>query len=64
MSNRTEILEAENRKLQNRLEAKDAYIKALEEQCKIAHDLIKAYKHGEVFKANESLKNALETVTP
>lgn len=39
-----QILEAENRKLQNKIESKDAYIKALQDQCKLSHDLIESQK--------------------
>ncbi len=56
-----EIIEQQNRqivKLQNSLASKEAYIKALEEQCRLANELLKAHKHG------DALRNALETITP
>lgn len=51
------MLEAENRRLQNSLASKDAYIKALEEQCRLANELLKVHKHS------EALKHSLEAIS-
>ena len=52
------FLRSEVARLLNQTEADRAYIKALQEECKLAHEVIKQYKH------NYALKNALETVNP